>query len=141
MKKTITLKWNQTTFATMKDLDSTNFYLFMRFGKIIYIGMTGVTSKQSVQDEINSKKASMFEGNVKGVSVWLGCKINKNDDTNAIQSLNDGIVRDVENLLICKIKPCKNVQCVNKYDGRDLLIVNNGCQKLPKKIDSSEFKK
>lgn len=139
MTQVIKLNWKQTTFSQMRDLEDTNFYMFTRFGKIIYIGMTGVTSNQSVQDEIRSKFEPMFGGNVAGVSVWLGCFKKDARYNNSIKRLTDNIVRDVENLLIYTIKPANNTQCVNNYGGRDLQIVNDNCPFLPSKIDSTEL--
>ncbi|MBR3947333.1 MAG: hypothetical protein IKJ56_09600 [Bacteroidales bacterium] len=139
MSQVIKLKWKQTTFSQMNDLDDTNFYMFVRLGKIIYIGMTAVTSEQSVQDEINSKKDPMFNGNVAGVSVWLGYLKKDARYNNSIKRLSDNIVHDVENLLIYTVKPANNTQCVNNYGGRDLLIVNEDCPLLPDKIDSTEL--
>lgn len=137
MTQRIKLKWEKTTFSKMNDLNDTNFYMFERLDKIIYIGMTAVTSKQSVQDEINSKKDSMFNGNVSGVSVWLGYFEKDELHSDSIKLLTDNIVRDVENLLIYKIKPVYNTQGVKKYDGKDLLIVNEDCSLLPEEIDNT----
>ncbi|MBQ3831987.1 MAG: hypothetical protein II815_02325 [Bacteroidales bacterium] len=139
-KKTIKLEWKKTTFANMRTEDNTNFYMFERFGRIIYIGMTAVTSEQSVQDEINSKIADKLNGNKQGITVWLGYKKTNTNIKNPVLRLNDNIVREVENLLIYKVSPCENIQCKDNYNGRDLRIINTGCPLLPDEIDSTKLK-
>ena len=136
MQKKITLKWEKTTFSKMKELKNTYLYMFTRANYIIYIGKTGIRSKQSVQDEIKSKKEAMFNSSVNGVSVWLAYIVN-NHCENSIQRFSEQIVHDVENLLIYAVKPSQNVQCVDNY----LCIVNTDCPLLKKKIESPIKKK
>ena len=139
-KKTIRLEWKRTTFANMATEKNTYFYMFERFGRIIYIGMTAVTSEQSVQDEINSKISDKLNGNKHGIIVWLGYKTININIKAPVLRLNDNIVREVENLLIYTVKPCENIQCKDNYNGRDLRIINKGCPLLPDEIDSTKLK-
>lgn len=141
MKETITLKWEKTSFSPMNELKNTYLYMFTRANKIIYIGKTGIRSKQSVQDEIRSKKESTLNSNVNGVSVWLAYLQVNNRYKKPIQRFSEQIVHDVENLLIYAAKPSQNVQCVDNYNGRDLCIVNIGCSLLKEKIESPTKKK
>lgn len=141
MKETITLKWEKTSFSQMNELKKTYLYMFTRANNIIYIGKTGIRSKQSVQDEIRSKKEFMLNSNVSGVSVWLAYLKVDNRYKNSIQRFSEQIVHDVENLLIYAAKPSQNVQCVDNYNGRDLCIVNIGCSLLKEKIESPTKKK
>ena len=136
MKETITLKWEKTSFSQMNELKNTYLYMFTRAKNIIYIGKTGIRSKQSVQDEIRSKKESTLNSNVNGVSVWLAYLQVNNRYKNPIQRFSEQIVHDVENLLIYAAKPSQNVQCVDNYNGRDLCIVNSDCPLLKEKINS-----
>lgn len=141
MKETITLKWEKTSFSQMNELKNTYLYMFTRANNIIYIGKTGIRSKQSVQDEIRSKKESTLNSNVNGVSVWLAYLKENNRCKKTIQRFSEQIVHDVENLLIYAAKPSQNVQCVDNYNGRDLCIVNSGCSLLKEKIESPIKKK
>ena len=140
MKDIITLKWKRTTFSKMGELQKTYWYMFTRANNIIYIGKTGIKSQQTVQDEIKSKKEILFEGSVKGVTVWLAYKIVNKRCKNPIQRLSEQIVHDVENLLIYAVKPSQNVQCVDNYNGRGLRIINEGCEFLTREIESPQEK-
>lgn len=140
MQETITLKWEKTSFSQMNELKNTYLYMFTRANNIIYIGKTGIRSKQSVQDEIRSKKESTLNSNVNGVSVWLAYLQVNNRYKNSIQRFSEQIVHDVENLLIYAVKPSQNVQCVDNYNGRDLRIINEECEFLTRKIESPQEK-
>lgn len=136
--RTVVLDWVRTNMSRMDSMNNTYLYMLSYHGKIRYIGMTSPKSAQSVQDEIRSKnRIEKFDGIIDQVVVWLGVINRKARYKDLILHYTNKIVHEIEGLLIYKSNPDKNVYCKNQYNGRELRIINNGCDLLKHEIKSN----
>lgn len=140
--RTIELEWRKTSMSQMDSMPNTYFYMLEYRGKIRYIGMTNTDSKQSVQEEIRSKKKiDKFCEMIDKATIWLGYKQEKTRYKDPILRFSNKNVPEIENLLIFMTKPELNSTCKTSYSGRDLRIVNTKCGKLLKETMAFENKK
>lgn len=101
--------------------------------RVLYIGMT---YDQTFRDEIQAK----LRGDV---GKWMGeNKFYVTVKIAHIQPVNQGriseaLVKDIESLLIIVHQPLGNIQNIQTYSGRDLVVFNRGKYKPLKEIVSA----